>query len=147
MSVATLTLQTSGIDPSPRSFAFDTFPSSIGYASFQDEHQEEELTSPGVDGKRWRTIFDQKNPIVVDRAWRSCTDHYAATVLADQMIGAKGRHGLLTITSGGTRTVRLHVHITAVKPVVSPGIITGPGITTGAAAVVSSWVFEVIEDF
>lgn len=133
------------MDGTPLSFAFDTFPSADGYASYQGMHEEEELTSAGVNGKRWRTVFDQWQPLVVEAAWMSQSSHSVACNTADQMRAAKGRQGLLIVGSGGTRTVRLNVHVTAVRPVVSPGIIIGPGITTGAAAVVSSWVFDVFE--
>lgn len=145
MSVATLTLRTSGIDPGPLTFAFDTFPSADGYASFQSQHQEEELTSPGVDGKRWRTIFDQIPQLVVEGAWTAVSTHSAACDLADQMRSAMGRQGLLIIVSGGTRSIRLNVHVTAVRPIVNPGVIVGPGVSTGAASVMSTWTFDITE--
>lgn len=144
MSVATLTLRTSGLDPVPLTFNFDTFPSLDGYPSSQDQHQEEELVSPGVDGKRWRTIFDQTPQLQIEGAWVSQLTHIAACTLADQMRSAMGRQGLLTVLSGGTRTVRINVHVTAVRPVVNPGVIVGPGVTTGAASVMSSWTFDIV---
>lgn len=145
MSAATLTLRSTNVDPSPAKIAFDTFPSLDGYPSFQAWNEEEELTSSGVDGKRWRTVFKQVPPIVISDeapAWTAVATHVAACTLADSMRAAKGRFGQLVVTSGGTRTLYISVHVTAVRARVNPGPIVGPGIS-GAASVASSWVFDV----
>lgn len=146
MSVATLTISSTTIDGYPLSFSFDTFPCENGYPSGEAEHVEEELTTPGVDGKRWRRIYDQIPQLVVTGAWVSSSTHVLACKTADQMKTAVGREGLLIPLSGGTRFARLLVHVARVRAVVSPGIIIGPGITTGAAAVVSDWIFDVVKE-
>lgn len=148
MAVATLTLRSTTVDPSPVTITFDTFPTVEGYASFEAAHEEEELTSPGIDGKRWRTVYDQIPQLVVDAsapAWTSSSTHSTACDLADKMRKARGRFGMLIVSSGGTRTIRLNVHVTAVAPRVSPGPLVGAGLT-GIAAVASAWVFDVLED-
>lgn len=148
MAVATLTLQSTTVDPQPSVMTFDTFPTAEGYPSFQDVHEEEELTSAGIDGKRWRTIYDQIPQLVVDAgnpAWTAVANHSAACDLADEMRRAKGRFGRLVIISGGTRTIRLNVHITSIVPRVYPGAIVGPGVN-GGSSVASAWVMDVLED-
>ncbi len=147
MSVATLAIRASNLDGVPLTFAFDTFPSVDGYPSSQDWTEEEELTSPGIDSKRWRTVFKQWPPLVIDDgapAWTAVTGHTAACTLADTMRQAKGRFGTLTVTSGGTRTVRMYVHVTGVHARVNPGPIMGASIS-GTASVASSWVLDVLD--
>ncbi len=148
MSIATLTLRATNLDGNPLTLTFDTFPSVDGYPSFVGWNEEEELTSPGVDSKRWRTVFKQCPPLVIDDAapaWTAVTGHSAACDLADNMRRSKGRFGMLTITSGGTRQIRLYVHVTAVHARVNPGPIMGASIS-GTASVASSWVLDVLED-
>lgn len=148
MSVATLVLRPTTVDSEPLSFAFDTFPTPEGYGSFQAMHEEEELTSPGVNGKRWRTVFDQFPPINISTdnpAWTAVASHVAACTLADQMRRARGRYGMLVIVSGGTRTLRVLVHVASVAPRAIPGPIIGPGIS-GSASVASAWLLEVLDD-
>lgn len=148
MATATLTLRSTSVDSEPITITFDTFPSVEGYPSYEGAHEEEELTSPGVDGKRWRTVYDQIPALVIDGgnpAFSAVANHSAACDLADKMRRSKGRFGLLVVVSGGTRTIRLNVHITAVLPRVNPGPIVGPGIS-GNASVASAWVMDVLED-
>lgn len=146
-TVATLTLTATTLDQDVVSFAFETFPSSTGYPSQQNEHQEEELTTPGVNGKRWRTIFDQVPQIVVEEgtpAWSTAASHVAACLLADRMRLAVGRFGELAVTSGGTRTVRFPVHVTSCLPRAVPGVLVTTTASYGGA-VASSWVLDVLE--
>jgi len=148
MSVATLTLRSTTVDSEVMTLNFDTMPTADGFASFEDMHEEEELTSPGIDGKRWRTVYDMIPQVVVDAgnpAFTAVATHSAACDLADKMRRAKGRFGLLVVVTGGTRTTRLYVHITAVSPRVVPGTIIGPGVS-GASSVASAWVMDVLED-
>lgn len=148
MSVSTLVIYaTSSSAVSIPSFSFDTFPTVDGYPSFEPEIVEEEMTSPGIDGKRWRTVFSQYPPVIVDDAnpaWTAVSNHILAATLADTMRKAKGRFGLLTVLSGGTRTIKMNVHISAVRARVNPGVIIGPGIS-GSASVASSWTLDVLE--
>lgn len=148
MAVATLVIYaTSTAAAGIPNFSFDTFPTVDGYPSFQTEIQEEELTSPGIDGKRWRTVFSQYPPVVVDEsnpAWTAVSTHILAANLADLMRQAKGRFGLLTVSTGGTRTVKMNVHVSAVRARVNPGSIVGPSIS-GSASVFSTWVLDVLE--
>lgn len=148
MAVATLNLKSTTVDSEPSTINFDTFPTVDGYASYEIMHEEEELTSPGIDGRRWRTIYDQTQPLVVDAgnpAITAASNHSSACDLADKMRRAKGRFGVLVVASGGTRTIRINVHVTAVMPRVNPGPIVGPGIS-GNASVASAWVMDVLED-
>ncbi len=147
-SVATLTMRSTSLDGNPLSFDFSTFPSVDGYPSAQNWTEEEELTSPGIDSKRWRTVFKQWPPLVIDDgapAWTAVTGHTAACDLADTMRQAKGRFGVLVVISGGIRVVRMYVHVTAVHARVNPGPIMGASIS-GTASVASSWVFDVLEE-
>lgn len=147
MPVATLTLRPTTVDPEPMTLLFDAFPNPEGYPSYEGMHEEEILTSPGVNGHRWRTIYDQIPPIVVDPenpAWTATATHSAACALADKMRRSRGRFGTLVVVSGGTRTVIILVHVTAVAPRVLPGVIVGPGVS-GSASVASAWTLDVLE--
>lgn len=57
----------------------------------------EPLSSPGADGRRYRRIFRQKSPVIINAA-EPCTDYFALETAITQLIGKLCR---LTIRVGG----------------------------------------------
>ena len=145
MAVATLTLRTDELDPEPIVLNFLAALTEEGYPLDQLVNQEEELTTPGVTGKRWRTVFQQYKPVAVQTV-ADQSSHVNAVNDAQKYERAVGRWGKLVVTTGAARTVALTVHVSAVRARVSPGPTVGSGATNGSAATIfADWVFEVLE--
>lgn len=99
--------------------------------------QEEVLATPGVDGKRWRTVFRQYEPTqlytVVD-----CTNY--AYAISDKALAEsfKGKLVRLQVTLSGITYAFRDAHVEGVAATVFPGPAVGEG-ATGAAHLVVVW--------
>ena len=99
--------------------------------------QEEVLSTAGVDGKRWRTVFKQYEPTVLFTVTDCSTYAYAVSnkALAESFKGVLAR---LQITLGGTPYAFRDAHIEAVQATAFPGPAVGEG-ATGLAHLTVFW--------
>jgi len=99
--------------------------------------QEEALATPGVDGKRWRTVFRQYEPTqlftVVD-----CVSY--AYAISDKALAEsfKGKLVRLQLTLSGITYAFRDAHVEGVVATAFPGPAVGEG-ATGAAHLVVIW--------
>lgn len=143
MSVATLTLTTTDLDPSPGVFSFDTFLTPDGWAAYIAQHVQEELTTPGVNGKRWRTVFDQA-PQLQARCVSAQADYATAVATAARLRETVGRYANIVLTTGAL-AIKLKVYIAAAPSTALPGPVVVAGSGATASGVLCEFTFEVIE--
>jgi len=139
MPVATMSLIATANDATGGTLAFLTAVAPTGFPLTLFSHQEEELTTPGVDGRRWRTVFDQAAPFTLDTI-QDCATYSAAMTLAETYHRTRGRLITLTATIGGTTRTFSRLHILDVTVRATPARTVGSGVLAGAtAAVVATW--------
>jgi len=101
---------------------------------------EEELTTPGVDGKRWRIESYQHRPVVVETV-AAVTDFFSATEQCRQYLKAVGQ--LAKVTLSDLDLVFDSVHVLDVRPVPRPGKPVGGGASSDSDAhVVALWTLQ-----
>lgn len=102
--------------------------------------QEEVLTTAGVDGKRWRTVFKQYEPTVLYTVIDCSTFAVAVSnkAVAESFKGALVR---LQTTLGGNPYAFRDAHVEDVQATAFPGPAVGEG-ATGQAHVVA--VFTIV---
>ncbi len=125
-------------------FVFLTASSLNGWPIDQVSASEEELRSPGVDGRRWRTESQQQAIIQMQTVIDLAT-YDAAIVLARSYRRSKGLVGTLTATIAGTGHIYPKVHIADVMPRVMPGGVFGSGALAGSGGwIICDWNLIVI---
>ena len=103
---------------------------------------EEELTTPGVDGKRWRIESYQHRPVVIETV-AALTDFYSAVQQARQYHKAVGKLATVNLTSGDEDYVFESVHIVDVRPIPRPGRPVGGGASASSEAhLVALWTLQ-----
>lgn len=125
-------------------FTFLSFTSENGYLLDQEMIEEETLETPGVDGRRFRTIFKQHTPTAATTcmAYASFGD---AVIAANAYRKVKGRLATVTISAGG-RVDRFTCHVRDVQPVPRAGAVAGVGASVGNAAhLLATWILEPTE--
>jgi hypothetical protein len=98
--------------------------------------EEEELTSPGIDGRRYRTTFRQYAPFSVS----VISDHATYAEAWNQKWNIellKGRVADLIWTIAGTVYPVRSLHITDATAAITMGASAGPNATSGATAIVT----------
>ncbi len=125
-------------------FVFLTASTPSGWPLDQVATFEEELTSPGVDGRRWRSDSLQHMPIfmqtVIDLA-----SYDEAISIARKYRRCKGLIGNLSISISGTTHVYPKVHIAEAMPRCLPGRVSGAGAAaSNAAFIVCDWVLFIV---
>jgi len=116
-----------------------------GWPSKQPMVVEEEIVSPGVSGRRWRTMYEQHPSITVETV-SEANNWLVAEDVATAMRKAKGELGTLTITVDSQAYRFKDVHISDVAPVMRIGAIIGGGALANMNAhVVTRWTFELTE--
>lgn len=99
--------------------------------------QEESLTTPGVDGTRWRVMFRQYEPTQLYTVVDCGT--YAIGILYKQIIEKlKGKLVTVKLDISGVSYSFQNVHVEAVGATVFPGPAVGNG-ATGTAHIVAVW--------
>lgn len=125
-------------------FSFLTFTSDGGFLLDQEMIQEEALETPGVDGRRFRTVFKQHTATTAETvaAYASFGD---AVIGANAYRKAKGRLGSVTINAGG-RSESFNIHVVDARPQARPGGCVGAAASSGNAAhVICTWVLEPVD--
>ncbi len=126
--------------PTVGALSFILMNTPTGWPIDQFNIEEEELMSPGVDGKRWRTVSTQHAPIQLTTL-ADATTYAACITLAQQYRKAKtGDPVILAVTIAGTTYRCRNVHVVDVSPQVNAGGVFGAGATTGSTAhVMCQW--------
>lgn len=139
MTVALLSVipnsSTPGLAPS-LSFIIARAPG--GWPYDQRQVAEEELTSPGVSGRRFRTIYDQYPETVIETL-SSVTTYTAAVAEARQHLLCKGRLARMSVVVGGATLTYPRVHILDCEPVARIGSVIAAGLTGAGASVACTW--------
>jgi hypothetical protein len=103
---------------------------------------EQALTTPGVDGMRWRIESYQHRTVVVETV-AGLTDFYSAIQQARQYHKAVGRLAEVNITSGTTDHKFDSVHVVDVRPIPRPGKPVGGGASSDSDAhLVAIWTLQ-----
>ncbi len=103
--------------------------------------QSEELVTPGVNGKRWRTLFHQYAPFPM-RTFSEVSD-YAAGVTVKRGAESLKEKNVRVIASIGTATYAyVFVHVHGAEVVIHPGPMAGAGTGSGTAHVEIVWQLE-----
>lgn len=134
MAVGTLTLLSTSMDSTTKTFSFLTANLPEGFLLAVEAHQEEELISPGVDGRRWRTLYDQFPEF--EMATIADFTAYSSAIAEGKLYHqCAGRLANLSLTISGSNYLINRLHIRGCVPRASPGATAGAGVTSGAAAV------------
>jgi hypothetical protein len=128
----TLVLAVTTLDPSQASFYFDSVETEAGYPYDLTQRVSEELSTPGVDGFRYRWINDQP-PEFTMATVTALTDYAAAISTCEAMQLAVGRWGRLTVTVGVTQ-FDIPVQIIGCAASAVPGPVSGTTVVVGAQA-------------
>jgi predicted signal transduction protein with EAL and GGDEF domain len=128
------------VHPTYGTFSFIVATTPEGMPPDQFSIEEEELRSPGVDGRRYRTLSVQ-HPLISMETVADATTHAACVRLS--RLYRKAMDGVpvqLNCTIAGTAYKFLDVHIEGVSPVVRIGAASGAEATSGSQAhVLCSW--------
>jgi hypothetical protein len=101
---------------------------------------EEELTSPGVDSKRWRTTSQQETEITMTTLADSTTYAGVITIAQAYLRCKSGDPVTITVSISGTTYRFRNVHVLDVQPQTIPGAVVGTGATVSSAAhVIAQW--------
>ncbi len=145
MAIGYLTLISTSQDTASGRFDFLTAQFANGWPLDALQHVEEELTSSGVTGRRWRTIYDQLPEFEVE-TMMDATSYSEGIALAKSYLSARGRLASLVMTMGNLTQVYRRLHIVDVAPKVRAGATAGAGVTAGAAAsIVATWRLVLVE--
>lgn len=116
-----------------------------GFPSRRPMVVEEEILSPGVSGRRWRTVYEQ-HPAVTAETVSEASDFQHASAVAEAMRKAKGETATLSVTVDGISYRFKNVHISDVAPIPRSGAVVGGGATANTNGhVVCRWTFELTE--
>ena len=126
--------------PTYGTWGFASMLTPTGWPIDQANAVEEELTSPGVDGKRWRTSSVQETEIQIT-SLSDFTSYDLAIVAARTYLKMKsGDPVLILVTIRGVNYRFRNVHILDVMPRAVPGTVVGADATANSVAhVVTEW--------
>ncbi len=99
----------------------------------------EEHVTPGVDGRRWRTLYRQYPSFSMTTIGEAatfavaCANKNRAESLTNQLVS-------LSVTVGGVAYAFRNVHVESVRATAVPGTMVASGSSGGAAHLVSQWV-------
>lgn len=120
-------------------FTFVAAKTDQGFILDQASREEEELKTPGVDGRRWRSkgLQHDEFKLTTVSVVSSFTD---AVVLAKEHQALKGQNVYLTLDAAGTAVPFRNIHVKGVEPVPTRGEVTGAGVSGGVTAhVITVW--------
>ena len=137
MPVAAIVTSPTAFQPINATLTFLTARMTNGWAVDLIRTEAEELSSPGVDGKRYREIFGQYPEFDMETL-ADFTTYALAIAAARKYISITHYNVDLSMTLSGALYKIRRAHILAVEPIVSPGYTVGSGVTAGATAIVSA---------
>jgi hypothetical protein len=116
-----------------------------GFAFSQPLAQIDELTTPGVDGKRYRESSHLFGPLRFETLV-DCSNFKAAVDLGNLYRSAVGQYVLLNIQAGGSGFVFDDAYVSAVTVSPRAGQTTGADATAGNTAhLIAVWTVELSE--
>ena len=98
----------------------------------------EELTSPGVDGRRWRTV-QTLHPEFTLSTVTECATYTNAITLRNKAEALTNKLVDLVLTIDGTVYLFGNVHVNAVLARAGSGVVVASGSTGGAAHLLCEW--------
>lgn len=125
------------IDGINMKLSFDVFKTDRGGLPIVGEPQEEELKTPGVDGRRFRRIYSLQRPFNVQTAMGAASYQDGVDKLQNH-IRAKGRMATLALAAGGSNFTNNLVKIIDVTSVVGNGSFISSG-TVQPSYVLATW--------
>ncbi len=145
MAVASIRTESSILNPATQFFQFITMVTPYGAPLVEALHMEEEIMAEGVDGRRWRTIFDQYQAFTVDTLM-DATSYTLAVQLREFYRQSKGTFGRLTLTASDY-TMAFRIHIIDVDARCMPARTVGTGVTANAvAAIMATWTLVRVQE-
>lgn len=145
MTVALLNVIPSALYPASPALSFIIARADGGWPYDQRQVMEEELSSPGVNGRRFRTVFDQFPETTVETL-SSVTNYTAAVAEARQHLLCKGRLARLSVVVGGATLTYPKVHILDCAPVARVGSVVAADLTGAGASVACTWRLVLMQD-
>lgn len=137
MSVGSINANSIGID-------FLVAQTPAGMIADQAIPQAEELTTPGVNGRRWRTLFDQF-PSFEMTTYTEVADYDAGITRkaqAESLIQSLCR---LVVQIGNHQHTHRNVHVSAALVILHPGPLVGAGAGNGQAHMEVHWQLELTD--
>jgi hypothetical protein len=103
---------------------------------------EQALTTPGVDGMRWRIESYQHRTVVVETV-AALVDFYSAVQQARQYHKAVGRLAKVNVTVGTTDHTFENVHVVDVRPIPRIGKPVGASASASSEAhLLAAWTLQ-----
>ena len=98
----------------------------------------EELTSPGVDGRRWRTVHTLHPEFTLSTV-TECADYPTAISLRNKSEALTNKLVSLSVTIAGVAYLFASVHVNSVTARAGAGVVVASGSTGGAAYLLCEW--------
>lgn len=98
----------------------------------------EELTSPGVDGRRWRTVHTLHPEFTLSTV-TECTNYFEAIRTRNKIEALTNRLVTLTLTIDGGTYFFDGVHVNAVNARAGAGVVVASGSSGGSAHILCEW--------
>ena len=113
---------------------------------FEDEPiaQAEELITPGINGRRWRTLFKQF-PSFQMTTTHDATEYATAALTKQRAEGLVQKLVTLQVTIGTVSYTMRQVHVSGVLAQLFPGPLCGAGTASGTAHVDITWQLELTD--
>lgn len=137
MSVGSLSVKGNSFD-----FLSINFPS--GHPEDRAILQAEELITPGIDGRRWRTVYKQF-PSFPMTTTLEATDYAAAVKIKQRAENLVQKLVNLSVATSGGNFLYREVHVSAVQVRLFPGPVVGSGTSNGAAHLEITWQLELTD--
>lgn len=138
-------LQYTTLDGRQWQFNFVTASTPEGAIVNMNMAEEEELTTPGVDGMRWRLRHFQYQPFTLQTTQDFANEADTAIAQAYCRL-AVGRTGTLSLGFRGFVRTWNYVHIAGCMPKIVPGPLFGIGATSGSAmTIVATWTLRLTQ--
>jgi hypothetical protein len=137
MSVGSITYQGTSLP-----FLAARFPA--GYFDDEPIAQAEELITPGIDGRRWRTLFKQF-PSFQMTTTHDATEYATAALTKQRAERLVQKLVTLQVTIGTVSYSMRQVHVSGVAAQLFPGPLCGAGTGSGTAHVDITWQLELTD--
>jgi len=109
-----------------------------GFAGEMRQEMSEELVSPGVNGRRWRTVYTQFVPFGMTTISDAST-YTVAVALKNRAENFTNKLCNLKLTVDGGSYTWAKVHVNAVRAVAVAGPVVYAGSSTGIAHMACEW--------
>lgn len=134
-------MSTGTITTDAGSVTFFAGKTSLGYLQEEPITVAEKLTTNGVDGARWRTVFSQFPEFELKAVISA--QSYAAATLAKQVCEAMThKTARLTMNIDGVSYTMQNVHVSEAFAAVIPGPMVGAGIANSPFHLIATWKLE-----